>query len=392
MTTITSKIQQYVSRARLHNFWPNFKPVAYAIYNEQEVTLFNHPSCNGDNYITLTKTDEFNACTLILFDQYPTAIVDEQLFSTFEDMYAVLIHELFHGYQYSYGETRFPDELIGLNYSLCENNISLRIEEQKALYKALQSDQLAALYDFIAFRKTRITLFPQETSYEAAIETIEGPAYYIENKAFQDIAADKYEQYIEKSLYVLTDAFESHLHIRKSCYSTGLAMCLLLDRYATDWHQQFTQSEYSLFEFFESFFPNKQPNMSIPNYNQLSKQIIQKIGNLKQSDFDQFDQSIGYKLVITGTLTAVAFDPMNITIRNSEAIHFNFIKILTGSTSYSISQPVKTTFVDNFKQITRLELYTIEKPIIVQNQAIIASFQLPFIDLKVDNNIFYLTI
>lgn len=287
-------------------------------------------------------------------------------------MYAVLIHELFHGYQYSYGETRFPDELIGLDYLLCENNISLRIEEQKALYKALQFDQLAALYDFIALRKVRITLFPQETIYEAAIETIEGPAYYIENKAFQDIAADKYEQYIEKSLYILTDAFESHLHIRKSCYSTGLAMCLLLDRYATDWHQQFIQSEYSLFDFFESFFPNVQSNISLPSYNQLSKMIIQKVSDLKQSDFEQFDQSIGYKLVITGTLTAVAFDPMNITIHNSEAIHFNFIKILNGITPYTISQPIKTTFADNFKQITRLELYTTEKPIIVQNQVIIA--------------------
>lgn len=392
MTDIVSNIKQLVTTERLHNFWPNFISVAYAIYNEQEVLLFNHPNCNGNDYIRISKTDQFNACTIILFANFPTAIVDERLFSTFEDMYAVLIHELFHGYQYTYGESRFPDELIGLNYLFDEKNISLRIEEQNALYKALQLGELTAIHDFIALRNTRISFFPEETSYEAAIETTEGPAYYIESKAFKDIASDKYEQYLASSLYLLNEPIESHLHIRKSCYSTGLAMCLLLDNHSTDWHHAFIQSEHSLFEFFKSFFPNVQNHNRNHNFEKLAKIIIQKNDEKKQSDFEQFNQSIGYKIVITGALKTIAFDPMNITKHNNEAIHHNFIKIINGTTAVTITQPVRTYFKHNFMQITQLELFSMEKPKIEQNIATVATHQLPFIDFKEVNNIFYLTI
>ena len=145
MHGFASKFQQLVTTQRLHSYWPQFNAVAYAIYNDNEVLLFNHPKCKESDYITFPKTNEFNACTIILFEDFPTAIVDVRLYPQFNETYAIIIHELFHGYQYTYGESRFPNELVGIDYSLCEKNISLRIEERIALHQALQTKELSSL-------------------------------------------------------------------------------------------------------------------------------------------------------------------------------------------------------------------------------------------------------
>ena len=94
MNNTATKFHQHVSD--LHNYWPHFTTVAYAIYNDKDVLLFNHPKCVNNDYITIPKSNDFNACTVILFEDFPTAIVDERLFSEFNQTYAVLIHELFH--------------------------------------------------------------------------------------------------------------------------------------------------------------------------------------------------------------------------------------------------------------------------------------------------------
>lgn len=224
-----------------------------------------------NDYITIPKTNEFNACTIILFEDFPTAIVDVRLYPQFNETYAILIHELFHGYQYTYGESRFPNELVGIDYSLCNKNISLRIEEQKALYQALQTKDLSSLHYFIKLRNTRSSLFPHETGYEAAIETVEGPVYYLETIAFRSVAADQYEQYIKKTLTLLIKPIEGHLQIRKSCYSSGLALCMLLDYYSPNWHQAFTESKLSLFDFFESLFQNNNSSLTMPDHSHVPK-------------------------------------------------------------------------------------------------------------------------
>lgn len=387
-----SKLSQLV--ANLHNYWPQFSATAYAIYNDKEVLLFNHPKCEANDYITIPKTNDFNACTIILFEDFPTAIVDERLFTNINEMYAVLIHELFHGYQYTYGETRFPNELVGINYSLCEENISLRIEEQSVLYRALQLNDLTSIHYFISLRNKRISLFSEETDYEAAIESVEGPAYYIETKAFKAMTPNPYEQeqYVKKSLSLLTDPIESHLQIRKSCYSSGLALCLLLDQHSSNWHHTFTQSQDSLFEFFKSFFNYNEISTFMPSHSQFAEVIIPKHEQMKQSEFEKFKQSTGYKVILNGSIKATRFDPMNITKYNNQAIHHHFIELTINGMSYTFTQPVHTTFEQKFITIDQAMLFVAAPPIIEEKTITIANNHIPFSQLELVNDIFHVTI
>ena len=390
MNNTATKFHQHVSN--LHNYWPHFNTVAYAIYNDKDVLLFNHPKCVNNDYITIPKSNDFNACTVILFEDFPTAIVDERLFSEFNQTYAVLIHELFHGYQYTYGESRFPNELVGIDYSLCEKNISLRIEEQNALYQALLTKDLASVHYFITLRNTRNSLFPQETGYEAAIESVEGPAHYVETKAFKTVAANEYEQYIEKTLTLLTEPIESHLQIRKSCYSSGLALCMLLDHFSPNWQHAFTQSQVSLFDLFKSFFQNNEMSITVPDHKQLAEIILHKDQLAKQAKFKQFEQATGYKIVMNGTFKVTSFDPMNITKYNNQAIHHHFIQLTIDDMSYIFTQPVHTTFEQNFMTIYQAILFVDTPPLLEHETITIMNNQLPISQLEQQNDIYYVTI
>ena len=87
------------------------------------------------------------------------------LYSSFEDIYSLLVHELFHGYQYLYGESRFPDELVGISYPIDAQNIQLRIRERQVLcetvfVKDVRSQQ-QFINEFVALRDTRFANHPE---------------------------------------------------------------------------------------------------------------------------------------------------------------------------------------------------------------------------------------
>ncbi|MGG0461547.1 hypothetical protein [Priestia aryabhattai] len=64
--------------------------------------------------------------TLILFDGYPTAIADMELYDDYEGLFSILIHELFHGNQYIKSEKRFPDEMLGITYPFTYCEVGLK--------------------------------------------------------------------------------------------------------------------------------------------------------------------------------------------------------------------------------------------------------------------------
>src|SRR5699024_9541317 len=127
-------------RSHLDSYWTGFEPVAYALFDKKFVYLFNHPKMIKEpnkNYQILKRDDRFIGCTLILYLDYPTAIVDLELYRDQASLYSILVHELFHGFQYIKGEKRFADEVMGVTYPLSKENIQLRSQERLYLYRAV---------------------------------------------------------------------------------------------------------------------------------------------------------------------------------------------------------------------------------------------------------------
>lgn len=360
---------------RLKNYWDGFNSVAFAVFDEKDVILFNHPKCKGKPYTKLAKTEEFHACTCILFEEVPTAIVDTTLYNSFEDIYSLLVHESFHVFQHISGENRYPDETLGFNYPIDFKNIQFRILERKRLYEAVVSTDLKEkqqkINEFITLRDKRTELFPDYVEYENSVETIEGPAFYVEYQALKDVSSNK-EDLISEYAEQLLDNNLSHINIRSSCYNSGLFICLLLDDILKEWKVGFTNSKLNLYQFFKYAFPNYTPlEISFSNKSEEVTQIINNTKTNKLIAFENFNKSEGIKLTISGDIQIIGFNPMNITQLNTQALHHNFLSMKVLDKEYFIEQPVCTTFENCFRDVHLIELFLNQPPIHIDNRFII---------------------
>ncbi|MEO4054739.1 hypothetical protein [Solibacillus sp. CAU 1738] len=359
----------------LEDYWDKFKPVAFAIFDDKNVFLFNHPKCKEEPYTKLVKTDEFLACTCILFEGIPTAIVDTSLYDSFEDIYSLLVHESFHVFQYLFEEGRFPNEILGFSYPIDFNNIQLRILERQKLFEAYKATDLIEkclkINEFITFREKRMELFLEYVEYENLIETIEGPAFYVEYQALKDVSLSK-ENLINKYIEQLLDNNSSQTNIRSSCYNSGLFICLLLDEISDDWKLDFTKSNLDLYHFFREIYSDYNPIELIISDNSEEVFEIMNIAQKKKlRAFNHFNNTEGIKLTISGAIKIVGFDPMNVTQLDMTALHHNFVSISIINNEFFIDIPVFTTFENNFRDVQSVELFLNEPPINIGNQFII---------------------
>lgn len=375
MQNVLDKILTTLHSERLKNYWNDFHPVPFAIFDDKDVLLFNHPKCKSKPYIKLVKTEQFHACTCILFEDVPTAIVDTTLYNSFEDIYSLLVHESFHVFQHLSGESRYPDEILGFNYPIDFKNIQLRILERKRLFETFVSTDLKEkqqkINEFITIRDKRTELFPDYVEYENSVESIEGPAFYVEYQALKYVSSNK-QDVIRKYTEQLLDNSLSHINIRSSCYNSGLFICLILDDVSKDWKIEFIKSNLNLYQFFKNTFANYTPvEINIPNNSEEVFQIINNAKTTKSKAFEKFNKSEGIKLTVSGAVKLAGFDPMNITQFNKQALHHNFLSVKLIDEDYYIEQPVCTTFENNFRDIQLIELFLNQPPIPKDNRIFI---------------------
>lgn len=83
MTKYLNQISLDLVEKNLENYWAGFELVAYALYDNSSVYLFNHPKYKNNQqckYQILERDEQFNGCTIIMYKEYPTAIVDLELY------------------------------------------------------------------------------------------------------------------------------------------------------------------------------------------------------------------------------------------------------------------------------------------------------------------------
>ncbi|WP_449621087.1 hypothetical protein [Robertmurraya sp. Marseille-Q9965] len=372
-----NRIAHDLTPTKLNAYWPDFEMVAYAIYDRDHVHLFNHPKF-ANSYVELNRNEQFNgSCTLILYEEYPTAIVNLDLFSDYESLYSILVHELFHGFQYLKGDKRYPDETLGMTYPLLLENIEIRNKEREKLYHAVMTDDLSEketlIKTFIALRKRRESQIKEHVLYENLIETIEGPAWYVEYKALSQISSEPKDSILNKFVPMLTDELASALHTRRSCYGSGLFICLILKEILPEWKESFLTLEKSLFEILSEQFSNSD-EVSIKDIaiGKKTEEIFKKVLEEKNRPFKQFMNTKGTHLYIDGKIMVTSFDPMNIVSLDDKRLHQNFIGVSINNEKYSLQQPVVTYSKDDFKSIDKLHLILMEEPIVNQGSLVIA--------------------
>ncbi|MCK1992056.1 hypothetical protein GW626_17030 [Peribacillus muralis] len=371
MPQYLNRIAEELVQEKLENYWSGFELVAYALYDKRNVYLFNHPKFSNNpqyTYHILNWDVQFTGDTMILYEEYPTAIVNLDSYKDYEDLYSVLIHELFHGYQYIKDEKRFPDEMMGITYPLSQENVELRNQERTNLYRALLEHNTIKkkhhLHTFIALREKRTAMFEKYLPYEKLIETIEGPAWYVELRAYAEKTSKDYDFVLKKYAQQLINKYESTSSIRRSCYSSGLFICLLLNELSPGWMDSFFDREETLYELLiqhaGDYMKNTITDVKIsPETVEVVNFAIEKRGKA----FEEFNKQAGIHLYIEGEITAVSFDPMNIIPLEGRHLHKSFINVRMNNDDFLIQQPVIAHVDDGIHNINKLHLIVDKKPI-----------------------------
>ena len=371
MNNILNRIKQDVDMDLLNGLWPGFNRAAFALYNKEHVYVFHHPLFLKDNdeYTVLKWDDQFKGDTCILFKDYPTAIVNVNRYKDYESLLAIVVHELFHCYQYLNKESRFPNESLGFQYPITEENIELRNRERICLYDAVhcksQAEKNNYIKQFIELREQRASFMKEEfIAYECMVESIEGPAWYVEMNAY--IANDPSET-LRKYSSLILDAYDANYNIRKSCYSSGMLLCLILDEILPEWKMSFFNSDKSLYTFLKQ---NINVVLSLNNEIAISKetkQILHFVQNERDKDIKQFYGEEGYDLYIVGDIKLNLFNPMNVKLNGNKALHKTFLNVSIHNKTYMINQPVLASFEEDFKNMTQIHIIMNEKPIETNN-------------------------
>jgi len=80
---ISDELKEKIDQTDWQAFWPGFKPVAYCIYDHEKIYLFNHPVLPGsfEKPYSFPWNEQFVGDTLILYKDYPTAIVNVERYT-----------------------------------------------------------------------------------------------------------------------------------------------------------------------------------------------------------------------------------------------------------------------------------------------------------------------
>lgn len=212
-------VNNIISTVDFSKLWKGFKPLKFALYNDER--------CFFDGRY-IDKTAQFCANTAIEYDGEYIAIwnVTEEMDA--DILASKMIHEMFHAFQYSNGESRFPNELDALKRYRCDaENLSVKFEENMLIAKLRDEFSKAEYEKFLAMRKYRMTRFPYEFRYEAAIEQIEGSANYVELMSLRQISAEKYKTLLEKMKTKICTP-QNMIPIRVVSYAVGALLFSIL--------------------------------------------------------------------------------------------------------------------------------------------------------------------
>lgn len=366
-----NRIAKDLVKSKLKNYWPGFELVAYALYDKSNVYLFNHPKLSNNpqcTYHTLSWDVQFTGDTIIMYEEYPTAIVNLDYYEEYEDLYSILVHEIFHGYQYIKDEKRFPDEMMGITYPLSKENVELRNQERTNLYRALLENNIIKkkqyLNAFIALREKRAAMIEEYLTYEKLVETIEGPAWYVELRAYSEKSPLDYHSVLKKYAQQLINKYESTSSIRRSCYSSGLLMCLLLEELSPGWMDSFFDREDTLYDLLKQqsgdYIEHSIADVQISSE---TEEVINFAIEKRIKAFEEFNKQAGIHLYIEGEITAVSFDPMNIIPLEDRLLHKSFIKVRMNNQDFLIQQQVIAHVDDGVQNINKLHLILENKPI-----------------------------
>ncbi len=259
---------------------------------------------------------------------------------------ANMVHEMFHAYQFEFGETRFPNDIAALSYPDDALNLTVKHCENKLIAQALSTPHDKTLLSRVFMcRDYRESLIGHDMlCYEKAIETIEGLAEYSGLQALASLAPKKYEETVQSYIEKLVNPKELLLDTRRISYFSGAMFFVALKRAGVPFvSRNVTTPVFDLVKH-EFLIPVDNP---IPEVDADTEVIISNhlaAKNKRVAEFLNIPRT-----VINGDFLITGYDPMNMFKKDDRIFcsHFVFLTDMNTNERSFIPGPVLLSIKGN---------------------------------------------
>ncbi|GEM_PF-374990 len=335
MRELYNKIINNISKIDFEGIWKGFHRYDFALYSSGDYVYFADKIIPWD--------ERFIGNTAIKYEGKYIAIwnVDYDTLNDTEDIdifSANMVHEMFHAYQYENKETRFPKDLIMLDYPDNVQNFCLKYEENKILAKAFHESNLflkkQLIEKFYSIRINRQQIINDMCKCEYLSETAEGMAEYVGTMALKQLSEKKYVERMQQYSEYLHNFSILQLDVRKISYFIGTIFLVTAHDLGMNFSHSVSNQDKSVFEIITDGFEC----INIDDL-QLETVLIEKAINEKieyKRDFiDKFMHSPN-RISTKGDFIISGYDPMNMIKFNNKILCKTFIMLTNQNTNENI--------------------------------------------------------
>lgn len=321
MRKLYRDIEVELDKVNYNYLWSGFSRMDFAIYNKSKVFLKDEEIAYDERFLGNTSIDYNGRNLAIWYTENPKEENSKELASN-------IVHEMFHSYQFTNNESRFPNDLKGLDYPMDLNNYEIKYKENTLLVEAINSNVRNIKYDIlkeiISLRALRLKNYGEIIKYEFAIETVEGSAEYCGAKALRQISKEVYERRIENYKRILSKDISKVFDIRRSCYFSGTLFLLLLEELDIPFtHEILGQNQY-IFEELADKVGYSSINIDDIKDLELERYFIEYKKETEKNFDDFFNQSFEK---YNGDFYICGYDPMNMIKQRDEILCNHFIML-----------------------------------------------------------------
>ena len=320
MRELYEKLNEQISKVDFNAIWDGFSRYPFALYDENNVYLQNETIPYDQRFIGNTSI-EYNGEYIAIW------YVEDHSKEDVELLAADIVHEMFHAFQRSKDESRFPNDLLMLNYPENEENYAIKYSENLLLVKACLSDDINEkreyIKQFFSARKFREGLIGDIINQEYLSETIEGMADYAGCMALKQISESKYNARIKHYIKNLSALDERFFDIRRMLYYSGAIFCIQLAQAGLEFHHTVGEIKQPLFSLAAGNTKAAKPDIAIDT--NMIKMHMDKNALEKKNKFDEFLLSHNEEVIYDSFICG--YDPMNMIKMNDKILCGHFIML-----------------------------------------------------------------
>lgn len=335
LLNLYKSINKIISTVDFNALYPGFEPFDFALYDEEYVIIKNK---------VIPYDNRFVGNTAIYYDKDYIAIWQvDSIYVHYNILASKIIHEMFHAWQYTLKEKRFPDEFMGLSYAYEKYNINLKFDETQALLRAYENEDYIEIEKFKYLRESRRKDYHNELVYEEGIETVEGMAKFIELKVLKLLDIEAYTEAYQKIKDTLTN-IRSYLPIRSVSYDIGSLMLLVKEKLNLDMSYKIVLETKPIYELIFSDVPTKR---------------FEYTESYEDFRFlEEYYQAISERISIILTNNpkihrcdrVVGFDPMN-SFRVGKYVHYRHFVMIDSAGKQEFIPTESIGEVDDFNRV-----------------------------------------